>query len=356
MRKYFLFIMTVFLALGMGIAQAEPVKIGFVYVATAGQAGYTYQHDLARQQIVKKYGDQVRVRVANNVPEGRAAEKIFNDFAQEGYQLVFATTFGYMSSVLKVAKKFPDTAFEHATGYKRYKNLNTFMPRYYEGRYLMGVVAGKMTRSNVIGYVASYPIPEVVRGINAFTQGVRHVNKNAVIRVQWVNSWLAPEKERKAADHLIAASADVLTFHVDSPATVEAAQTAGVYALGYHSDLSQYGPDAHLTAMVTNWVPYYMKRIDEVLNGTWQGNQNTRFGLKEDAIQIAPFHPVVPQTVQALVMKAKADIITGKLNPFTGPLYDNDGRLRVKVGTQMSQKQLDTFNWFVDGVDDKLPN
>jgi basic membrane protein A and related proteins len=324
MRKNLLFIMTVFWTMGMGIAQAEPAKIGFVYVAPVGQAGYTYQHDLARQRIAEKFGDKVQVHFVENVPEGRAAEKVFTDFAQKGYKLVFATTLGYMSSVLKVAKKFPDIAFEHATGYKRYNNLNTYMPRYYEGRYLMGIVAGKMTRSNVIGYVASYPVPEIVRGINAFTQGVRSVNKQAAVRVKWVNSWYAPEKERKAANHLIAAAADVLTFHVDSPATVEAAQAAGIYALGYHSDLSKYGPDAHLTAMVTNWVPYYMKRIDEVLNGTWNGNQNTRFGLKEDAIQIAPFHPAVPQAVQALVMKAKADIIASKLNPFAGPLYDKE--------------------------------
>jgi len=345
------------LALGATAAQAEdPAKIGFVYVSPIGDAGYTYQHDLGRKAIEEKFGDKIKVSFVESVAEGPDSERVIMNYAKSGYKAVFATSFGYMNPTLKVAKKFPKAAFEHATGYKRAKNVNTYLARFYEGRYLVGLVAGKMTKSNVIGYVAAFPIPEVVRGINAFTQGIRAVNPDAQVRVIWTNSWFDPGKEREAADTLIGQGADVLNLHADSPATIQAAEDAGVYAIGYNSDLSKFGPKAHLTASVTNWAPYYVKRVEEILNGTWKGNQDTWDGLKEDMVQIAPFNDAVPQDVRDMVNQAKADIIAGKLHPFAGPLKDNEGKERIAAGATMSDGDMLGFNWYVEGVVGKLPN
>ncbi|WP_135081602.1 BMP family ABC transporter substrate-binding protein [Terasakiella sp. SH-1] len=335
---------------------AGPAKVGFVYVSPVGDAGYTYQHDLGRKAIEEKFGDRVKVSFVESVAEGPDSERVIMKFAQEDYQAVFATSFGYMNPTLKVAKKFPNMAFEHATGYKRAANVNTYLARFYEGRYLVGLVAGKMTKSNVIGYVAAFPIPEVVRGINAFTRGIRTVNPDAQVRVIWTNSWFDPGKEREAADTLIGQGADVLNLHADSPAVIQAAEDAGIYAIGYNSDLSKFGPKAHLTASMTNWAPYYVKRVEEVLAGNWTGNRDTWDGLKEGMVQIAPFNAAVPADVQTMVEKAKADIIAGTLHPFAGPLKDNEGKERIAEGAVMSDGDMLGFNWYVEGVVGKLPN
>lgn len=344
------------LALGATAAQADQTKIGFVYVSPIGDAGYTFQHDLGRKAIEEKFGDKIKVSFVESVAEGPDSERVIMNYAKNGYDAVFATSFGYMNPTLKVAKKFPKVAFEHATGYKRAKNVNTYVARFYEGRYLAGLVAGKMTKSNVIGYVAAFPIPEVVRGINAFTRGIREVNKDAQVRVIWTNSWFDPGKEREAADTLIGQGADVLNMHADSPATIQAAADAGVYAIGYNSDLSKFGPKAQLTSTVTNWAPYYVKRVQEVLDGTWKGNQDTWDGLKEGMVELAPFNDAVPQDVRDLVEKAKQDIIAGTLHPFAGPINDNEGKERVAAGTTMTDGDLLGFNWYVEGVVGKLPN
>ncbi len=342
--------------LGSATAQAEPAKIGFVYVSPVGDAGYTYQHDLGRKAVEEKFGDKVKTSFVESVAEGPDAERVIMKFAKEGYKAVFTTSFGYMNPTLKVAKRFPKVAFEHATGYKRATNVNTYQARFYESRYLTGIVAGSMTKSNVIGYVAAFPIPEVVRGINAFTRGIRSVNGKAEVRVIWTNSWFDPGKEREAADTLIGQKADVLTMHADSPATIQAAEDAGVYSIGYNSDFSKFGPKSHLTASVTNWAPYYVKRVEEILNGTWKGNQDTWDGLKHDMVQVAPLHKDVPEAVRAKVEKAKADIIAGTLHPFAGPLKDNTGKERVEAGKTMSDGDMLGFNWYVEGIVGKLPN
>lgn len=344
------------IALAATTAQADQKKIGFVYVSPIGDAGYTYQHDLGRKAVEEKFGDKVKVSFVESVAEGPDSERVINNFAKNGYDAIFATSFGYMNPTIKVAKRFKKTAFEHATGYKRAANVNTYLARFYEGRYLVGLVAGSMTKSNVIGYVAAFPIPEVVRGINAFTQGIREVNPEAQVRVIWTNSWFDPGKEREAADTLIGQGADVLNLHADSPATIQAAEDAGVYAIGYNSDFSKYGPKAHLTASMTNWAPYYVQRVTEVMDGTWKGNQDTWDGLKEGMIELAPFNDAVPQDVRDLVEKRKAEIIAGTFHPFAGPLKDNEGAERIAAGATMSDGDMLGFNWYVDGVVGKLPN
>jgi simple sugar transport system substrate-binding protein len=334
----------------------EPAKIGFIYVSPIGDAGYTYQHDLGRKAIEEKYGNKIKVSFVESVAEGPDAERVIMNYAKSGYKAVFATSFGYMNPTLKVAKSFPKVAFEHATGYKRAANVNTYQARFYESRYLTGLVAGSMTKSNIIGYVAAFPIPEVVRGINAFTRGIRAVNDKAQVRVIWTNSWFDPGKEREAADTLIGQKADVLTMHADSPATIQAAEDAGIYAIGYNSDFAKFGPNSHLTSSVTNWAPYYVKRVGEILDGSWKGNQDTWEGLSADMVQVAPFHKDVPQDVRDRVEQAKADIIAGKLHPFAGPINDNEGKERVAADQTMSDGDMLGFNWYVEGVVGKLPN
>ncbi len=340
----------------LAVQAADPVKIGFVYVSPVGDAGYTYQHDLGRKAIEEAYGDKVDIRFVESVAEGPDSERAIMAFANQGFKAVFATSFGYMNPTIKVAKRFPDLAFEHASGYRRAQNVNTYLARFYEGRYLTGLVAGSMTKSNVLGYVAAFPIPEVVRGINAFTRGIREVNPKASVKVIWTNSWFNPNKEREAAEALIAQGADVLTLHADSPATVLAAEEAGIYAVGYNSDLSKFGPKSHLTASVTNWAPYYVQQVGKILDGTWEGNQDVWDGISKDMIQLAPFNHVVPQTVRDQVMKAKKEIAEGKRHPFAGPLKDNKGKLRVKAGQTLSDEEMLGVNWYVEGVQGSLLN
>ncbi len=342
-------------AIGGGSTLAEePLKVGFVYVSPVGDAGWTYQHDLGRKELEAALGDKVETSFVESVPEGADAERVIREFAASGHQLVFTTSFGYMNPTIKVAKQFPKVIFEHATGYKRGKNVSTYLARFYEARYLTGIVAGKMTKSNKIGYVAAFPIPEVVRGINAFTIGLRSVNPGAQVNVVWVSSWYDPGKERAAAEALIAQGADIITQHTDSTAPVQAAEDKGVYAIGYHSDMSMYGPKAHLTAATHLWGGYYTKIAKAVLAGDWS-SQSTWGGIGDGMIELAPFGPAVPGEVAAMVTaKAKA-IGAGKLHPFQGPVKDQDGKVQVAAGSVMSDKDMLGFNWYVEGVVGKLP-
>ncbi|TMH97905.1 MAG: BMP family ABC transporter substrate-binding protein, partial [Betaproteobacteria bacterium] len=243
------------LAAGAALAQA-PLKVGFVYVSPVGDAGWTYQHDQGRKEMEKALSGKVETKFVENVPEGADAERVIRELASSGNKLIFTTSFGYMNPTIKVAAQFPNSVFEHATGYKTAKNVGIYNARFYEGRYLCGVIAGKMTKSNVAGYVAAFPIPEVVQGINAFTQGMRTVNPKAELKVIWTNSWYDPGREREAANTLISQGADVVTHHTDSTAVVQAAEEKGKYAFGYHSDMSKYGAHAHLTATTHQWGAY----------------------------------------------------------------------------------------------------
>ncbi len=335
-------------------AAAAALKVGFVYVSPIGDAGWTFQHDSGRREMEKALAGKVTTKYVESVPEGADAERVIRELAQDGYSPIFTTSFGYMNPTLKVAEQFPNTKFDHATGYKTASNVGTYNARFYEGRYLAGQVAGKMTKSNIAGYVAAFPIPEVVMGINAFTRGMRSVNPNAEVKVIWTNSWYDPGREREAAETLISQGADVVTHHTDSTATVQAAEAKKVYAIGYHSDMSKYGPNAHLTAVTHQWGDYYTKTVGDALAGRWKP-EIVWGGIKEGMIRLAPFNPVVPKATQDLVNKTAADIGAGKFHPFTGPIRDNEGKERLAAGIVMDDATLSKMDYYVEGVQGKLP-
>ncbi len=336
-------------------AQAEaPLKIGFVYVGPTGDAGWTYAHDEGRKYIEKHLGDRVQTSYVESVAEGADAERVIHQLASKGHDLIFTTSFGYMNPTIKVAKRFPKVKFEHCSGYKRSKNVGTYFERAYQGRYLTGLVAGKMTKSNVLGYVASFPIPEVIRGINAFTRGAQEVNPDIKVKVVWASTWYDPAKEREAAETLILQGADVLTQHTDSAAVIQAAEAKGVWAIGYNSDMSPYGEKAHLTASVHNWGPMYLAKAQAVLDGTWQ-SEDLWPGLKEGATELAPFNAAVPEEVRALVEQKKQMIKEGKMRVFDGPLFNQDGQEVVAAGKSLSDRDLLKISWYIKGVEGKLP-
>ena len=334
-------------------AQA-PVKAGFVYVSPIGDAGWTYQHDLGRKQMEAALKGKVTSQVVENVPEGADAERVIRELAQSGCKAVFTTSFGYMNPTIKVAPTFPNVAFMHSTGYKMAANVGIYNARFYEGRYLCGVIAGKMTKKNIAGYVAAFPIPEVLQGINAFTQGMRSVNPKAQVRVIWVNSWFDPAKEREAAQTLIAQGADMLTHHTDSTAVVQTCEEKGVYSFSYHSDMSKYGPKTQLSGTTHLWGDFYTKVMNEVIAGTWKPS-NVWGGIKDNMIKLAPMNPAVPKDVQALVKKLEGEIVGGKLHPFQGPVVDQDGKTRVPAGKVMTDDEIGKMDYYIQGVDSKLP-
>lgn len=339
---------------GSALAAAEPLKIAFVYVSPVGDAGWTFQHDTGRKELEKALGDKVKTTFVENVPEGADAERVIRELAQAGNKVIFTTSFGFMNPTIKVAKQFPNVIFEHATGYKRAKNVGTYSARFYQARYLAGMVAGKMTKSNVLGYVAAFPIPEVVQGIDAYALGARAVNPKVEVKVIWTSSWYDPGKEREAADTLVSQGADVLTHHTDSTAVVQAAEAKGVYAIAYHSDMSKYGPKAELTAAVHHWGQYYIREVKTILDGKWKSG-DVWGGIKSGMVGLAPFNSAVPKDVVALVKAKEKAIADGKFHPFQGPLKDNEGHLKVTAGKSMSDKDILGLNWYVEGVQGKLP-
>ena len=332
-----------------------PIKVGFVYVGPVDDAGWTCQHDLARKQVEKRFRGRVTTHFVQNVPEGVEAERVIRRMAQEGCKVVFATSFGYMNAVIDVARTYPDTVFMHATGYKTAPNVGVYNGRFYEGRYLNGVIAGKMTKTNVAGIVASFPIPEVVMGINAFTRGMRSVNPNAKVKVIWTNAWYDPAKEREAAFTLLNQGADMLTHDTDSTAVVKAAEEKGVGVFSYNSNEINYGPQAQLSGTIHLWGNFYIKTIQSVLAGTWKP-ENVWGGFNQGLIDLAPFGAKVPKDVRSLVLKLKGDISSGKLHPFTGPIVDEDGKERVPAGQVISDEALEKMDYYVPGVDAKMPN
>jgi basic membrane protein A len=334
-----------------GFATAEDT-VGFVYVSPIGDAGWTYQHDLGRLQLEKDTG--VTTKYVENVPEGADAERVIREMAKRGDKVIFATSFGYMNYALKVSKKFPKTAFVHVTGYKQGKNMGLVNARFYEGRYLTGIIAGEMTKTNILGYVAAFPIPEVLQGINAFIKGARSVNPKAELRVIWSNSWYDPGKERQAANTLLSQNADVITHHTDSTAVVQAAEEQGKYAFGYHSDMSKYGPKAHLTATTHHWGDYYVKTINDVKAGTWKA-ENIWGGYAQGMVKLAPLNPAIPADLQARIKKMEGQLADGSLHAFAGPVVDQDGKTVVSAGQHMTDAQLSSMNFYVQGVVSKLP-
>jgi len=338
-----------------GSAQAgEPLKVGFVYVSPIGDAGWTYQHDLGRKTMEQALGNKVVSKYVESVPEGADAERVIRELASSGHMLVLTTSFGYMNPTIKVAPQFPNVAFMHATGYKSAKNVGIYNARFYEGRYLAGIVAGKMTKKHVAGYVGAFPIPEVLQGINAFLRGMRSVNPKVEMKVVWVNSWFDPGKEREAALTLIAQGADVVSHHTDSTAVVQTAEEKGVWAVGYHSDMSKFGPKTHLTAATHQWDGIYIKAAQDVLAGTWKP-MNVWGGIKDKMVKLAPISAAVPAEVKDQVAKVEQDIVAGKFHPFAGPLKDNEGKERVPAGKSMSDDDMQKMDFYVEGVQGKLP-
>lgn len=335
-------------------ASAAPLKVGFVYVTPIGDAGWTSQHEAGRLELVDALGDQVETKVVEKVGEGAEAERVIRKFASDGYDLVFTTSFGYMNPTIKVAKKFPKIAFEHATGYKRAKNVGTYNVRFYEGRYLAGIIAGTMSKSGVAGYVAAFPIPEVVMGINAFTRGMQSVNPKAQMKVVWVNSWYDPGREREAAIALLAQGADVVTHHTDSTAAVQAAEDKGAWAVGYHSDMSKYGPKAHLAAVTHHWGAHYTSVAKAVKAGTWSPS-NLWGGIREGMVKIEAISDAVPEATVSQVRRVEAAIRDGKFHPFEGPVVDQGGVVRVPQGATIADADLSRMDYYVKGVQGTLP-
>lgn len=334
-------------------AADEPLKVGFVYVSPIGEAGWTWQQDIARKQMEEALDGKVVTQYVEDVPEGADAERVIRDLAQQGNKLIFTTSFGYMNPTIKVARQFPDVKFVHSTGYKTAPNVATTNSRFYEARYLAGIVAGKMTRSNIIGYVGAFPIPEVLQGINGFTRGLRSVNPDAEVRVIWANTWFDPGKERDAALALISQGADVVTHHTDSTATVQAAQDQGKYAVAYHSDMAKFGPDAQIAAVTHHWGDYFTQQAKAVIDGTWEST-STWGGLKAGMASLEGIGDMVPEDVKALVKEKEAEIIAGTLAPFAAPIVDNEGKVQLESGV-LDDDGLNKMNYYVQGVSSKYP-
>ena len=333
---------------------ADPLKAGFVYIGPTGDHGWTYSHDQGRKMLEEQSGGKVKTAFVESVQETADAERVFRDLAQKGNKVIFGTSFGYMNQMLKVAKAYPKTIFMHATGYKTAKNLGIYDVRTYEGAYMLGVVAGKMSKNNKVGYVASIPIPEVIRNIDAFTIGARSVNPKITTNVIWINSWFDPGKEREAALAHIAQGADVLMQNTDSPAVVQTAQEKGVMGFGWDSDMTKFGGKAHLAASILNWGVVYKKVTDEVEAGTWKTG-SLWWGVKEGAVDIDHFAADLPADVKKLVEERRDAIKADKLHPFTGPLKDQSGKELLAAGKSYTDEELLKINYYVEGVEGNVP-
>ena len=336
------------------MAQDEKLKIGFIYVGPVGDGGWTYQHDLARQAVEKEYGDKVETTFIESVPEGADAERALTQLALAGNKMIFATSFGFMDATMYVAKKFPDVKFEHATGYKRADNVATYDARFYEGRAVIGTIAGRMTKSNKIGYIGSFPIPEVVQGINSAYIHAKKVNPNVEMKVVWVYSWFDPAKEADAAAALIAEGVDVFMQHTDSTAPLAKAQEAGALGFGQASDMTAFAPSPRISSIVDNWSPYYIKRVGQVLDGTWK-SEATWAGIGDGEVVIGEITEAVPAEVKAEAEALRDAIAKGEHHPFTGPLKKQDGSDWLAEGQTATDEELSQMNFYVEGITAEIP-
>ncbi|GJL88592.1 MAG: BMP family ABC transporter substrate-binding protein [Minwuia thermotolerans] len=342
------------LAIG-GVAKAEEkLKIGFVYCCPVGDLGWSYEHDEGRKAIEEAFGDRVETSFVESVSDGPDAERVIRQLAQNGNDMVFTTSFGFMNPTVKVAKTFGKVKFEHATGFKRAGNVATYSSRFYEGRHILGLIAGRMTTTNTVGYVASFPIPEVVRGINAAFLAARSVNPEVQFKVIWVNTWFDPGKEADAARALIDQGADILMQHTDSPAAMKIAEDAGIRAFGQASDMSRFGPTAQMTAIIDNWTPYYVARVKAALDGEWK-SEDTWGGFSTGMVALAPYNANLPADVVAEAEAARKAIAAGTLHPFTGPLNRQDGSVWLKAGETAPDGDLLGMNFYVEGIEGSVP-
>ena len=332
----------------------DKYKACFIYVGSKTDGGWTQAHEVGREYAQEKLGDKVETVALENVPEGPDAERAIERFARSGCGIIFTTSFGFMDPTLAVAAKFPDVKFEHATGYKTAPNVTTYNSRFYEGRYIIGQIAGKMSKTGVAGYIASFPIPEVVMGINGFLHGARSVNPDFKLKVVWVNSWFDAGKEADAAKALIDQGVDIITQHTDSTGPMQVAEERGIKAFGQAFDQIKAGPTAQLTAIEDTWGPYYEKQIAAAMDGTWQGGQSSWDGLKDGILSMAPYTNM-PDDVKAMAEATEAAIIDGSLHPFTGPINKQDGSVWLKEGETADDGTLLGMNFYIEGVDDNLP-
>ncbi|MBA4358202.1 MAG: BMP family ABC transporter substrate-binding protein, partial [Desulfovibrio sp.] len=333
-------------ATAVGGPKTGEIKVGFVYTSPVGDAGYSWAHDQGRLAVSRMEG--VKTSFVEAVKEGADSERVIENMARGGYDLIFTTSFGFMDPTMKVAKDFPNVKFMHCSGFKSGPNVSNYFGRIYQARYLTGMVAGSMTKSNIIGYVAAFPIPEVIRGINAFTLGVRSQNPKAQVRVVWTKTWFDPALEKDAAISLLDVNADVIAQHQDSAGPQEAAQQRGKYSIGYNSNMASFAPKAHLTAAVWNWAPLYEAIVKEVRAGTWTGDRAIWWGMETGIVDIAPFGPMVPKAVQDKVLAQKAEFMKGVDKVFVGPIKDQGGQVKIPAGVKAEDKELLGMTWFVE--------
>ncbi len=330
----------------------DPLKVGFIYLGPVGDFGWTYEHDQARRALQEHFGDKIKTTYVESVPEGPDSENVLRDLATKGHKLIFATSFGYMNYVLKVAKQFPAVDFEHATGYKRAPNVATYNIRFYQGRYVQGLIAGKMSKSGLAGYIGSVPVPEVVQGLNAFMIGMQSVNPKARLKFIMINSWYDPPKEGDAAKALMDQGCDIITQHTDSPAPLQAAAARGIPSFGQSTDMTKFAPNTQLSASIDNWAPYYIERVQLLLDGKWT-SIDTWGGFDSGMLEMTAFRNMPPE-VAALATQTVADIKSGKNKVFTGPLVDQSGATKVPAGTTMDDAELSKMQWLVRGIEGKL--
>ncbi len=342
------------LALGLAGGASAQTKAGFIYVGPVGDLGWSYEHDQARLAVEEHFGDAVETTYVESVPEGADAERVLTQMALGGADIIFTTSFGYMDPTINVAEKFPNVMFEHATGYKRADNVSTYSARFYEGRHVIGLIAGEMTETNTVGYIASFPIPEVVRGINAAYLAAKSVNPDVEFKIVWVYSWFDPGKEADAANALIEQGADVIMQHTDSPAAMTIAEEKGIYAFGPASDMMQFGPNARLSSIIDNWAPYYIDRVQAVIDGTWEST-DTWDGIGPGMVKIGDFSDKIPAEVAAEAHAAADAIAAGTLHPFTGPINKQDGTPWLAAGEVADDGTLATMDFYVEGIVGELP-
>lgn len=347
MRKLGIALTVIFLICSAAITVQAEMKVGFVYVSPIGDAGWSYAHNQGRLAVEAMEG--VTTSYVEAVPEGPDSERVMLNMARKGYDVVFATSFGYMDPMLKVAKQFPKVVFMHCSGFKQATNMGNYFGRMYQPRYLSGMVAGAMTRSDILGYVAAFPIPEVIRGINAFALGAQAVNPKVQVRVVWTKTWYDPATEKEAAKSLLDVGADVIAQHQDSPGPQEAAQEKGVYSVGYNSDMSAFAPKAHMTAPVWNWGPFYTQTVEQARKGAWK-SEATWYGMKEGIVDLAPFGAMVPDSVRKKVLAKKKEILTGSTDVFAGPIKDQKGTVRIPAGKIATDGEMLGMKYFVEGV------
>ncbi|HKJ05808.1 MAG TPA: BMP family ABC transporter substrate-binding protein [Geopsychrobacteraceae bacterium] len=353
MKKSLLLLLALALILPHAALAEKQVKAGFIYVGPVGDAGWTFAHDQGRKEMEKLPFVEPSTYI-ESVPEGAESARVITGLVRKGANLVFTTSFGYMDATLEVAKRYKDVVFMHCSGFKSAENVGNYFGRMYEPRYLSGIIAGKMTEANIIGYVAAFPIPEVIRGINAFTLGVRSVNPKAEVKVVWTQTWFDPGVEGDAADSLLDVGADVLAMHQDAPATLQAAEARGAYVVGYNSDMRKFAPNAFLTAPVWNWGTLYTEIATQVANGTWK-SESIWSGMKDGLVELAPLSKKIPADVQKLVAEKTAEIKAGKLHPFAGPIKNQQGKETVAAGAVHSDGELLGMNYFVEGVQGTIP-